>query len=426
MPSYHETSQSPEQDWSLNSELGNKLLDYFVRQRFIRRYRIDRFGLDECMAQMGQQAAKLESVGAANGIKPQLTIGIPIAESTEDPRSIKRAMEQIRKAQKHFGQPVEVVAWSNTINDDPSPSGNYDKIRSILEPFATSDLQIISAHDSLMHMTPYQSPDEFRQDVLPITVARQHMMDAIIYRAHSRNYEIDHPVLWLDADTTFVQQTAFADIDRLSRSGRIGVFRPKLDYTVDWLDGNVDNLDSATRAFIVDEIGRRKMRKTTDEKYIKDQYPEECGSFFPLSAYLLAGGLDERHAENGHLIWRVSEESKYMHPNFRAEYERLKGIGMTFCDSRGFLAPEVRIGTSARRHYRELQENGVDAVLVERGDSARAVYTMYQDNTTDRAPISSIDSERFWGIIAIRYSDLSVNDKHALAELFNKHFVNRR
>lgn len=431
----HERELPQEESTLLDSPLGRVLVGYFGDARFMRTAHVDPSRANTVIGQLDIMAAKLDELGGYDHQfeVPELTIGIPVAEESEDLDSIRRTLQQISKTKTHFGGHVEVIVWSNVIGPSrSSSSGRYRDIRSVIEPFARPGLEISLAHDSIRLDDKRESMFTGDGDIMPMSVVRQHMMDAIISRAYHRGYSMDHPVMWLDADTTFIQSSSFNRVVNKAHSGMVSIFQPRLDYHVDWLGGDDAELDYATRIFIIDEVMRRRFRKSMLGGQIPGEYQEECGSFFPLSAYLLAGGLSPTSHETGHLLDQLSHTTESVDSQLLQRYREVMGAPDTAFDlDESCYVPEVRIGTSARRHYKEISTHGSVALQVGRTASVLREYKTFQEamtgNTCDEVAgfEVSVYPDELEGAIMSRYPNPDPETLTALRKLVDKHFINQ-
>ena len=194
---------------TLESPLGRELFDWYLNNRYA--------GPEELREKtpetrqlltkhLEELSEKLHDINEPSDQLPALSIGMLFAERTESLDSLSKSFRQIKKAQRGFGLPVEVVVWSNQHADSDTHSGRKDEIDAFLKNEATDNLQIAIAHDEVPVATEF--------NIKQMSIIRQRMMDALVMRAKKRDYPIDQPMMWLDADTTFVGKDAFAEVLR--------------------------------------------------------------------------------------------------------------------------------------------------------------------------------------------------------------------
>lgn len=130
---------------------------------------------------------------------PDITICVPVALTAEDHDTVKASLEQVSNSLTD--KTGHVVVWGNYFPDDCG-----DKVipeQDMISKYETmkTGLEEISASNPNMHIS-------FALDEIAgsksMTRVRQNFMDAVVGLAIKHNYPLDHPISWIDADTTFL------------------------------------------------------------------------------------------------------------------------------------------------------------------------------------------------------------------------------
>lgn len=296
----------------------------------------------------------LRPLGTALDDIPAMTVCVPIAID-EGMGNIAATLRQITKSAKNLEGSAEVILWVNHNYSAPDVEHGFDEILSLANLHTNGKVHFSAALDII--------PDDART----MSRIRTDMMNALIVRAEQNDYPVNHPVLWLDADTTFIAKNAFSKICEDASSCPVPAFhQPQLNWSADWIDPTVP-LDTATKAFIVDELQRRAEAKSVEK--MRGSYLEEPGMFFPLDAYILAGGCDlEYDVEESHgLIHGLNTipmsklVSEYYADRYAALSDNRRGHN-SFGHPTRKLSPDIRIHTSGRRIREELGRYGLAAL----------------------------------------------------------------
>jgi hypothetical protein len=193
--------------------------------------------------------------------EPAATMLVPFETTTEPATNTLHTLREIEDACTGMG-PVEVVVWGNTRL--PSPGGEAKDMdaeektkisylgflgtaRTIREADVNPDrLRIRMAHDLT---PPAKNPGGHM-----ITVRRR-AMEAIMHQAALRHFSAGHPVIWYDADTTYIDPGQPQGIIELLHTEAYlakgaTVFGDKLDTR------HLRNLEEAERVAAAYGIGR--------------------------------------------------------------------------------------------------------------------------------------------------------------------------
>lgn len=404
------------------STAGEQLLRWYsirqTRQRMPQAMQQYADAVPPSLDRLNTMGKKIEAISAPSRKVPELTVCIPIAEESENIKSIARTMDQIVKAQRTFGRSIQVLAWANRIGETAKRQRKpaYAEIVQLLSSYSRPDLSVLAAHDDIATLPPLHRS---------MSVVRQHMMEGLLSQAIENNYPLTHPVLWLDADTTFIGKDTFNQITTNVVPDAIGVFRPTLDYSVDWLNGDSANFDNATKAFVIDELARRKSWKRFNRTEIEDQYLQECGAYFSLATYLMAGGVDVKTHETGGLLFSIDTlESSCYTKQVKQDYQTALGRPLNIAQSYGIHTPEVRIATSGRRFYWQVRRKGNSGLIEPRANSIERTYETHIDNHhTDDTTETHLEPTRFFAEVHERYGNyLKASELIALSALMRKYF----
>lgn len=306
---------------------------------------------------------------------PTMTICIPVDLKNEDPNMVAELVERIQNASGDSN--YEVLFWINAKSDESLTSEQREKY---IE-FTTAISKV--EHSRLTLRTALQILPE---GTATISNIRANYMEAVAIDAEKRGFQQDHPVLWLDADTTFISKDSLKSLADSIRSGESAFVHANLQYSADWANGvPLDELDDATKAIVANEIHRRQGRRGLDPRRARDEYVEESGLGFSISTYLKAGGVnrDDPVNESAFLMYKFDrncpDETKFQYSKFFMKI------------------PSSRIGTSARRHYELVKRYGADILYDPDGEGygAGGLYSG-MDKTNDQKPIAREDMQRLF------------------------------
>lgn len=298
----------------------------------------------------------LESIGerGSNEEAPDCTVCVPIAIMGENQESVLRTVESIKRAQQASGRPVELILWANAKHgeDSETDSAEIDTVaRNRYETLKTELADL--AGDGLRIQTALQINDKDTT----ISRVRANYMDAVAMQAVQKGYGYEHPVIWLDADTTALSKNALADLADGVRRFDSKFVHADSRWSIDWADGPLVEQDDATKAVALNEIRRRQLvRMNKREHVIQGAYTEEWGLAFAMGTYLEAGGVDTSEASNEsmNLILRAHGlESVNMPGRLATEWRSLPPV---------VTLPGVKLSTSARGFYDDVQKGGLEAL----------------------------------------------------------------
>lgn len=304
------------------------------------------FDADDYASYLTANHELLRPVDTALDYVPSMTVCIPIAID-EGVENIAATLTQVAKSAKNLDGATEVILWVNHDHTAPDVDESFIEVLNLAKSHTNDRIHFSAALDII--------PDDART----MSRIRTDMMNALIVRAEQNDYPVNHPVLWLDADTTFIAKNAFSKICEDASSCPVPAFhQPQLNWSADWIDPT-SPLDTVTKAFIVDELQRRAEAKST--KKMHGSYLEEPGMFFPLDAYILAGGCDLEYAvEESHgLIHGLNTLplNDQISDYYASRYAALSDGNpnqKSFGRPTRKLSPDIRIHTSGRRIREEL------------------------------------------------------------------------
>jgi hypothetical protein len=284
--------------------------------------------------------------------KPAMTICIPDAVLSESDETIERVVRASKRAQEAFGRPVEIVLWSNGADDTegtPNLTANYQQRRERLARLTSEGLQIKTA----LQPNPQGSKS--------ISEIRADYMEAATIDALHAGQSSDYPILWLDADTTYLSSNAITDIADALEKNLAPFVHATEHFTTEWAAGQpLNERDVATRAIMIDELHRRKFAKLVATEGKRVNYTEESGIAFRLGTYLEIGGVNTDNP-----VDEVSNMIGYakglVHEGKLDRDRPFEETNQLYHSNEGVVAylPRVKIGLSARHIYRAVQEKGL-------------------------------------------------------------------
>ena len=280
-----------------------------------------------------------------------MTVCVPLAIRYETPETIERLMQQIISASNGVENGVNVLIWANARYKDHEEfssveqevSMSYKELRQQLQRFEqeSDTVTISTAIDEII-------PDE----QFSMSQIRNNYMEAITGRLIDGELEEDHPIVWLDADTTRIRPNTLSAIQRHTKKDPYKFYHPDINYSLEWLEGKrPEEWDINSKLLFIDEMAQREHKRVAVEKgfnILDRAYPDECGFSFSLYKFVTSGGLDTRDP--------IDESSRLL---MRAGYA---GRDVQWLDED--KQDQVGIEVSARRTYQEMSSlpPGVDLV----------------------------------------------------------------
>ena len=307
-----------------------------------------------------------------------MTVCIPLAIRYETPETIERLMQQIISASNGVENGVNVLIWANAKYKDHEEfssveqevSMSYKELRQQLQRFEQeSDAVTIStAMDKIV-------PDE----QFSMSQIRNNYMEAITGRLIDGELEEDHPIVWLDADTTRIRPNTLSAIQRHVKKDPYKFYHPDINYSLEWLEGKrPEEWDVNSKLLFIDEMAQREHKRVAVEKgfpIFDRYYPDESGLSFSLYSFLKAGGIDTNDPlnESHSLLTRTGQRKS------------VKWIDEDKHD-------QVGIEVSARRTYQEMSSlpPGVNVVPY-RTFSYDPNYVMSSDQSSGSADTDKVE-----------------------------------
>lgn len=303
-----------------------------------------------------------------DSVEPDCTVCIPVAINGEDIEQVAKAVELIKESQRGNQGLTEIVVWANAKLDAHSQEDqkvlaekNYALLRNRLKTLEGEGICIRTALQVLDGESAHMSQ------------VRSNYMDAVMIEAYDRGWALDHPIIWLDADTTEISKGAIKDLaDSVKTSGRPFV-HANLRFTADWAaNSQIENLDNPTKAVAINEIHRRKLSRDR----INQDYIEEAGLAFLLGTYARADGVEtwDPLNESANLISKVQLNQREQTQDGVVTYHRA-----------------ARIGVSARRQYELAKQKGAGGLVGANSLGYKDTYSSMQRFGDTVASITNAD-----------------------------------
>ena len=353
---------------------GNRELVHDSQATFYMQEFLNTLPEEGSMESMNKELEKMEadhsllesSREAADEVEPAMTICIPVAILKEDPKRVANLLQVIQRQSTDFEKPIEVIVWANAKFTEETEEADtldsrqkYEQLKELISGNSGyAGLQIKTA----LQMRP---ESEFSMSKM-----RSSYMNALAVEAKNRGYGFDHPVMWLDADTTDMKRGTLRVIADEVKSLQAFFCRPQTYYSIDWAgEMQINESDDATKAFAIDEMARRMnlRRMAVDRqkqdgakdlsptRYKPSGYFEESGCSFMLGTYLNAGGVVEGDPINETIGLIESAMSR----DFAsiATLRKKRGIPRSGI-IKAIERCDARIYVSGRSHYQGLRFNG--------------------------------------------------------------------
>lgn len=279
-----------------------------------------------------------------------MTICVPLAIRYETPETIERLMQQIIGASNGVENGVNVLIWANAKYKDHEELSSVEQEVSMSYKELRQQLQRLEQESDTVTIST--AIDEIIPDEqFSMSQIRNNYMEAITGRLMDGEIEENHPIVWLDADTTRIRPNTLSTIQKCIQKYP-QFYHPDIDYSLEWLEGKrPEEWDVNSKLLFIDEMAQREYKRVALEKGFKildRAYPDECGFSFSLSNFVNSGGLDTKDP--------IDESSRLL---MRAGYA---GCDVQWLDDE--KRNQVGIEVSARRTYQEMSSlpPGIDLV----------------------------------------------------------------
>jgi len=363
----------------------------------VEEYASIRYGADyaqDVKARMERNYGLLEAVVVPEeGMEAAaLTVCIPVALMQEESSTIDRLLDTIHRSQEAFGRPVEVMLWTNTRVEEADSTGReaatqrYAELKDSLQRFQGTSVHIKTA----LQLIPekHKAISEIRSDY----------MEAAALDALKNGRDADYPIMWMDADNTYISQNAFTEVESKLRNHDALLVHATEKYTTEWAAGQpMNERDVATQAIMVYEINRRKNEKFYRGVGRRMQYAEESGLAFTIGTYLKMGGVNDKDPVNEvtHLIAYANGLYNEGFVDRKKHMNELMDDRMDGYNPKVFLdLPEVKVGISARQWYNAAQERGTEGILRPQQRTMAHGYRLHSDKNAPAERVSATISRQ--------------------------------
>lgn len=339
-----------------------------------------------------EQKAKLETVG--DEIRPEdypsggITVCVPIV-ITEPTENIERLFEQIKKNSQDYEGYVRLVFWVNYRADEEDAQKSTDEARKkfqlLKERFAGHGQANIYLEMAL---------DELNVPGKNISLARTNYMSALLSDVAGGRFDLKHPVLWLDADTTYLSPNTLSQVSAVIQKNPTRFVHPDTEYSLEWLRKNPAEWDVPSTILLIDEMARRtskreklKLPLSSMNPLTSDHlYPEESGMAFNFLTYLMSGGIVLNAQEESYClrrgldIWRQAVGFNETIQDEISLFTEQRSLQAFMYGSQVFWIFDSKLRISARRTYLELCAFSLAGIPTRRSESAINGYQLFSES----------------------------------------------
>ena len=238
-------------------------------------------------------------------LEPEWNVFVPVDLYRESEQSIRTTIESIYEAAENGAGEVEVLLWANS-----RPPLVYSKDSDSLEPsikFLSATNQV---YDDFVQMCKRNfgtiNPSKIHiltaQDFLfadeGLNELRLKGTDAIVDSIRSRRLSVHQPIVYLDADTTYIGTDTIPDMLEVLRSGKAHIAHARLEFTADEHSNHAKPLKEADRINDLYCMARFALDSNLDATDPR-LYHEEVGTAFTARTWLHAGGVSVLDPEIG-------------------------------------------------------------------------------------------------------------------------------
>jgi hypothetical protein len=331
--------------------------------------------------------------------------GIPIGLGLENAVSVINVLDQSQRNAERLGGSVNVVLHNNSLSEtarcnalDPDTAAK----RSQVIEGAIRDIA-----SQLPHLNVFSVNRQYPLLRLPnMCLVRAEKMEVVAAIGRLCNYDPEHMVMWLDADTVSVADDTLLNISKAMAAEDSFLFHANIEYDVGELFTSEDPIEASVALAAV--YGATKnwllggLHPTANHGY-----PEEWGLAFRLGDYLRVGGVNPK---DHHLHGRG--ESRSLRTNVLRE---LKQDGI-------YYVPDTFVVASLRRIEALAKIIPASRIGTQEFEIDYQLYSELQpwlDKFTDPITISFAGAMAMVDALCKGYADISsdakLSDEQAIA-----------
>lgn len=305
---------------------------------------------------------------------PSCTVAMPVAVVHEPLQGVLHALDVLSTSCAAVA-PAEVVVWCNAARMPGEVDIARRRFDLLVEAVRTRGYRTRGVR--VRPMLDLLTTGTNLQPVGVLKVLRANYMAAIIRDALSRGLTMEHPVLWFDADTTFMSpDTVGMMIDVLARRSAHFV-KGNMQFTGEpWDARPYGRLEPAEKVAAIYAVARAMLEEGSGQ-YEPRAYADECGFGLRLCDYQSVGGLSPP------VFGALNGESRELLGNARTVLD--PAIPLV-----AYLK-EARHGTSWRRiHSLARREPASEIPDRDAGDLYEPHFVQHAGSNTDR-PITEAE-----------------------------------
>jgi hypothetical protein len=219
---------------------------------------------------------------------PTCTVAMPVAILTEPPKQVMHVVEELTRSAMTVGS-IQIILWCNATDVNQKTASQCFQ-RLLRAAQQTKQSPIIGLR-LVLDILPNRFPPTAIGQVKKIKQVRTNYMRTIIDEWHHGRIGADHPVLWFDADTTFIDPVVIPKMLHALRNDKAYFVKGRMVYT-----GNTEDVKVIASSVPAERVAiiyatLRALLEDTLGPYDPREYVDECGLAFKLSTYVMAGGL---------------------------------------------------------------------------------------------------------------------------------------
>ena len=163
---------------------------------------------------------------------------------------------------------VNVLIWANARYKDHEEFSSVEQEVSMSYKELRQQLQRLEQESDTVTIST--AIDEIIPDEqFSMSQIRNNYMEAITGRLMDGEIEENHPIVWLDADTTRIRPNTLSTIQKCIQKYP-QFYHPDIDYSLEWLEGKrPEEWDVNSKLLFIDEMAQREYKRVALEKGFK-------------------------------------------------------------------------------------------------------------------------------------------------------------
>jgi hypothetical protein len=226
----------------------------------------------------------------ASDVVPSCTVTVPVAIAHEALGGVRWAVDELVRSCAEVA-PAEIIVWCNALQSFDERGLAARRFVRLVRMLGERHYESVGVF--VRPAIHFIDPNLNLEPVGRMKHVRSTYMDVVAAEADVRGFPEEHPVLWFDADTTFMARDTVPIMVTALAERRAHIVKGNMIFTGDREDcRQVSDRDPHERVAIIYSVTRALLDNAMGP-YAERTYLDECGLAFRLCDFRAAGGLTE-------------------------------------------------------------------------------------------------------------------------------------